>query len=78
MSRLVIVVEKPSDWGAFYPSDNVVAAADYLRGDVGAEGERTQVINLCRSYKYMGTGYYFNNYTRNNELCLYTCCWSVR
>ena len=58
MSRLVIVVEKPSDWGAFYPSDNVVAAADYLRGEVAAEGERTQVINLCRSYKYMGTGYY--------------------
>jgi glutathione synthase/RimK-type ligase-like ATP-grasp enzyme len=58
MSRLVIVVEKPSDWGSYYPSDNVVAAADYLRGDVGAESERTQVINLCRSYKYMGTGYY--------------------
>jgi glutathione synthase/RimK-type ligase-like ATP-grasp enzyme len=58
MSRLVIVVEKPSDWGSYYPSDNVVAAADYLRGDVGGESERTQVINLCRSYKYMGTGYY--------------------
>ncbi|MBS7458820.1 RimK family protein [Coralloluteibacterium stylophorae] len=57
MTRLVIVVEKPSDWGSYYPSDNVVAAADYLREPIG-EGERTQVINLCRSYKYLGTGYY--------------------
>jgi glutathione synthase/RimK-type ligase-like ATP-grasp enzyme len=58
MSRLVIVVEKPSDWGALHPSADVVAAADYLRGAAGNESERTQVINLCRSYKYLGTGYY--------------------
>ena len=31
MSRLVIVVEKASDWGSYYPSDNVVTAKDYLR-----------------------------------------------
>lgn len=58
MSRLVIVVEKPADWGSYYPSDNVVGAADYLREPVAGEPERTQVINLCRSYKYLGTGYY--------------------
>ena len=58
MSRLVIVVEKASDWGSYYPSDNVVTAQDYLKEPVGADDERTQVINLCRSYKYLGTGYY--------------------
>ena len=58
MSRLVIVVEKASDWGSYYPSDNVVTAQDYLKQPVGADDERTQVINLCRSYKYLGTGYY--------------------
>ncbi|MFC4729586.1 RimK family protein [Coralloluteibacterium thermophilus] len=57
MTRLVIVVEKPADWGSYYPSDNVVAAADYLREPIG-DGERTQVINLCRNYRYLGTGYY--------------------
>jgi len=31
MSKLVIVVEKASDWGSYYPSDNVVAAQDYLK-----------------------------------------------
>ncbi|MGA8278306.1 MAG: RimK family protein [Rhodanobacteraceae bacterium] len=58
MSRLVIVVEKASDWGSYYPADNVVTAQDYLKEPVGTDDERTQVINLCRSYKYLGTGYY--------------------
>lgn len=58
MSRLVIVVEKASDWGSYYPSDNVVTAQDYLKEPIGAEDERAQVINLCRSYKYLGIGYY--------------------
>ena len=58
MSKLVIVVEKASDWGSYYPSDNIVAAQDYLKEPVGADDERVQVINLCRSYKYLGIGYY--------------------
>ena len=57
MTRLVIVVEKASDWGSYYPSDNVVTALNYLREPVGGD-ERTHVINLCRNYKYLGTGYY--------------------
>ena len=57
MTRLVIVVEKASDWGSYYPSDNVVTALSYLREPVGGD-ERTHVINLCRNYKYLGTGYY--------------------
>lgn len=59
MSRLVIVVEKPSDWGSYYPSEDVVSATDYLQQtDHAASDERVQVINLCRSYKYLGVGYY--------------------
>jgi glutathione synthase/RimK-type ligase-like ATP-grasp enzyme len=58
MSRLVIVVEKASDWGSYFPSENVVAAQDYLKEAVGNDDERVQVINLCRSYKYLGVGYY--------------------
>ena len=59
MSRLFIVVEKASDWGSFYPSDNVITAVDYLKQPIATgEEERTQVINLCRSYKYLGLGYY--------------------
>lgn len=58
MSRLVIVVEKASDWGSYSPSVDVVTAMDYLREPIGGDDERTYVINLCRSYKYLGTGYY--------------------
>src|SRR6478752_9293086 len=58
MSKLVIVVEKASDWGSYYPSDNVVAAQDYLKEAISVDDERVQVINLCRSYKYLGIGYY--------------------
>src|ERR1700743_3183251 len=58
MTRLVIVVEKASDWGSYYPSVDVVPARDDLREPVVGDDERTHVINLCRSYKYLGTGYY--------------------
>ncbi len=57
MSRLLIVVEKASDWSAYHPSANVITALDYLK--LPLEGsERTQVINLCRSFKYLGLGHY--------------------
>src|SRR5690606_21913707 len=46
-----------SDWGSYYPSDNVITAGQYLR-DASVHEERTQVINLCRSYRYLGGGYY--------------------
>lgn len=58
MSRLVIVVEKLSDWGSYYPSENVVTALDYLKRSASDAEERVQVINLCRSFKYLGLGYY--------------------
>lgn len=57
MTRLLIVVEKESDWGSYYPSDNVITAGHYLR-DATTYDERTQVINLCRSYRYLVSGYY--------------------
>lgn len=60
MSRLLTIVERAADWGSYYPSENVVTATDYLKEPIRPEGEeeRTQVVNLCRSYKYLGVGYY--------------------
>jgi glutathione synthase/RimK-type ligase-like ATP-grasp enzyme len=57
MSRLLLVVEKASDWSAYHPSANVITALDYLKQPLEG-GERTQVINLCRSFKYLGLGHY--------------------
>jgi glutathione synthase/RimK-type ligase-like ATP-grasp enzyme len=58
VSKLVIVVEKMADWGSYYPTDEVISASDYLKAPIAPENVRTQVINLCRNYKYLGVGYY--------------------
>ena len=58
MTRLVIVVEKTADWAVYHPASEVITATDYLQQSPIAEGERTQVITLCRNYRYQGIGYY--------------------
>lgn len=56
MSRLLIVVDKLEDWRAFYPSEDVIGAQDYIQNF--QTQERVQVINLCKRYKYLSVGYY--------------------
>jgi glutathione synthase/RimK-type ligase-like ATP-grasp enzyme len=56
MTQLKIVIENASDWAAFYPSEDVVLAKDYLAQPPSKE--RYKVINLCRQYTYLSTGYY--------------------
>ncbi|MDN4501617.1 RimK family protein [Alteromonadaceae bacterium BrNp21-10] len=56
MTQLKIVIESAADWAAYYPSDNVILAKDYLAQPVSKE--RFKVINLCRQYNYLSTGYY--------------------
>lgn len=57
MSRTLLVVEKPADWAPYYPSDRVITFAEYLAMEE-AGSQRTRVINLCRSYRYLSDGYY--------------------
>ena len=58
MHSVLIVVDNPQDWTAYYPSDNVISVQDYLSQNAGHNTPATQVINLCRSYKYLTNGYY--------------------
>lgn len=58
MSRTLIVVDKLKDWEPFYPSEQVVSFKDYLEGGVDGSSGRVQIINLCKSYRYLGDGYY--------------------
>lgn len=62
MSRLSVVVDDISDWADFYPSADVISLAQYLNDTVGQSSankkSRRRVINLCREYHYLGTGYY--------------------
>lgn len=58
-SQLVIIVERKDDWASYFPSDDLMTAQEYLEKNLESEGgKRVQVINLCRSYKYLGHGYY--------------------
>lgn len=56
MAHLKILIENHSDWSAFYPSEDVILAKDYLALPVSKE--RFKVINLCRQFSYLSTGYY--------------------
>lgn len=57
MSRLSVVVDKLEDWADFYSSRDVLTLTEYLNDESPVHSQR-RVINLCRSYAYLGTGYY--------------------
>ena len=59
MSQVIILVDDPTDWAAYYPARNLLSARDYLQaGQPVCSDKKVQVINLCRSYKYLSPGYY--------------------
>lgn len=57
MSRL-IVVNNPTNWPLQIPGVEVVSARAYLSDAEYSDIENAKVFNLCRSYRYMSTGYY--------------------
>ena len=58
MTAFFVVVDNLSDWLPYYPSQDVITFDDYLEKSAATEGKRVRVINLCRSYRYLGSGYY--------------------
>ena len=54
----LVVVESLKGWRSDYPGVRVVAARDYLAGPEYLKAKDLRVINLCRSYRYLSTGYY--------------------
>lgn len=58
-SQLMIIVERREDWASYLPSEDVITAQEYLeQARERVSGQRVQVINLCRNYRYLGHGYY--------------------
>ncbi|WP_300432558.1 RimK family protein [uncultured Thalassolituus sp.] len=55
MKPLLVLVDQISDWSPYYPTNQVVAISDYLSDYAETKG---YVINLCRDYSYLGSGYY--------------------
>ena len=58
MTRQIIVVENLADWKLDGVETEVVHADDYLTGRDYFKQKNIQVINLCRSYRYLSVGYY--------------------
>ena len=58
MTRQIIVVENLSDWTFDEVEAEVVHVDDYLTGQDYFKQKNIQVINLCRSYRYLSVGYY--------------------
>lgn len=57
MQSLYIVVDSPEDWAPYYPSNELISVENFLSLHINAS-EKVRVINLCRDYSYLGTGYY--------------------
>ena len=58
MSKLIIVVDNVQDWTVYYPSEDLITVQDYLARSGSYDASRTQVLNLCSSYRYLSNGYY--------------------
>jgi glutathione synthase/RimK-type ligase-like ATP-grasp enzyme len=58
MGLHLVVVESLKDWHPDYPAVRVVTARDYLSSPEYLKARDIRVINLCRSYRYLSTGYY--------------------
>ena len=58
MSSHLVVVERESDWKPHYPKLAVMTAREYIESPPSPDRQPLRVINLCRSYGYLSTGYY--------------------
>lgn len=64
MAKIIVIVEKLKDWNSFYPVEQLMTPQDYLVNwdenlyESKAGKERIKIINLCRNYKYLSSGYY--------------------
>ena len=58
MAEHVLLVEQAGDWKPGFPRLPVVTARDYLTHPDYSAHKELRVINLCRGYRYLSTGYY--------------------
>lgn len=56
--KTLVIVDRPEAWPGRFDDVEVVPARRYLTDDTYFKTARARVFNLCRSYKYQGTGYY--------------------
>jgi len=57
MKQIFLVVDQPERWKIKLDNVEVISARDYLTAERYFRAD-ARVFNLCRSYRYQGTGYY--------------------
>jgi glutathione synthase/RimK-type ligase-like ATP-grasp enzyme len=55
---LLVVVHHPRDWPYEIEGTRIVTARDYLTDPAYSESQSARVLNLCRTERYQGRGYY--------------------
>jgi glutathione synthase/RimK-type ligase-like ATP-grasp enzyme len=55
---MLVVVNHPRDWPYEIEGMRIVTARDYLTDPAYSENQSARVLNLCRTERYQGRGYY--------------------
>jgi len=58
VSDHILLVESRTHWKPHFPPHQVVSASDYLADPAWSERKGLRIINLCRTQRYLGEGYY--------------------
>ncbi len=58
MATHLVLIEDQRDWKKSYPDVMRVTAQEYLSTDAYSKKKNLRIINLCRDYSYLSTGYY--------------------
>ena len=58
MSQHLVVVDRVADWEGQLDPGLLVTARDYIAHRLESRSRQLKVINLCRSHRYLSTGYY--------------------
>ncbi len=58
MPEHVLLVEKTSHWKNLIDGCPVITAAEYLSSPQWQQKRNLRIVNLCRSHRYLGAGYY--------------------
>lgn len=56
--NILFVVDRQQQWPFEIPGSSAIGARAYLTDPAYAAGGNTQVVNLCRTTRYQGRGYY--------------------
>ena len=56
--KAIFVIDRRQDWPFELSGSSVMTAREYLAESATAAGTDAQVVNLCRSDRYQGRGYY--------------------